>query len=169
MDFGAWLTDRDIEFAGQTIRGQGSVLSAEVGSLLSLGEATEIQPLLQIVWSHAEIDSFTDDATGNEMQPGDSASLRVRAGAILRHKLGETWSLDAFAMADHNGRDAGRTFLASGYADNARLSGLAGEFGLGLSGQFDAWTLSGLVSGRASGADEAASTASGRVRASRRF
>ena len=98
MDFGAWLTDRDIEFAGQTIRGQGSVLSAEVGSLLSLGEATEIQPLLQIVWSHAQIDSFTDDTTGNEMQPGDSASLRVRAGAILRHKLGETWSLSPWPI-----------------------------------------------------------------------
>ncbi len=169
IDLGAWLTDREIEFAGQSIRSQGSVVTAEAGHSLSIGAATDIQPLAQVVWSHAEIDSFIDGITGNRMQPGDSASLRLRAGAILRHALGESWSLNAFAMADHNTRDAGRTFLASGYTDTAQLSGLAGEFGFGLSGAFDAWTLSGTVSGRASDAEEAADTFSGRVRASRRF
>jgi len=167
--FELWATDRDVSFAAVEIESQGLIASAEMGTYFDISENTWFQPLAQMVWSSAEVDSFTDTISGIDIQPGDTASLHVRGGGVLHHAISESWAVNAHMIADLNIRDSGRTFLASGYEDVADLAGMGGEYGLSITGQAGEWSLSGGLFGRLGGGADASDSQGVRLNIGRKF
>ncbi len=169
VDLVAWGTDRSLDLESVTLDSQGLAASLEVGTHFDVSASARLQPLVQVVWTDADIDSFTDAASGGDIRPGAVRSLHVRAGAVYSQSLSETWELEATAIADLNRRNSGATVLATGYSDATHLAGMGAEAGLRLTGSVGNWQMYGDVTGRwATGAD-GADGVGGRIGLSRRF
>lgn len=168
-EFSLWGTDRDIELSNMTLNSDGVIASFETGTLFDVSERTRMQPLVQVVWTEAEIDGFTDTVTGGDMQSGDATSMRIRGGAVLTHDLGANWAAEITAIADFNGRDGGETVLASGYREAADLAGMGGELGVRVTGDAGGWRVFGDVTARTAGGDEGSDSLGARFGVARRF
>ncbi|WP_143743113.1 autotransporter domain-containing protein [Maricaulis sp. W15] len=169
LDLVAWGTDRSLELDSVKLDSQGLGASVEVGTRFDISGTASLQPLMQVVWTDAQIDSFTDASSGREITPGAVNSLHVRAGAVLSQSLSENWQLEATAIADLNRRDSGATTLATGYSDRTRLAGMGAEAGLRLTGAVGNWQVFGDVTGRWATGVDGADGVGGRVGVSRRF